>query len=114
MDVQMPEMDGIQATKAIREHEQEPATRNSQPATHHIPIIAMTANAMKGDLERCIEAGMDDYLSKPIRSQILQETINKYLCEVAWPSENYDLLPQNIRCKRTSWQNKELVLKGGL
>lgn len=83
MDVQMPEMDGIQATKAIRAHEQEPATRNSQPAIRHIPIIAMTANAMKGDRERCIEAGMDDYLSKPIRPQILQETINKYLCEVA-------------------------------
>ena len=83
MDVQMPGMDGIQATKAIRAHEQEPATRNSQPATHHIPIIAMTANAMKGDRERCIEAGMDDYLSKPIRPQILQETIKKYLCEVA-------------------------------
>lgn len=83
MDVQMPEMDGIQATKTIRAHEQELATRNSQPAIHHIPIIAMTANAMKGDLERCIEAGMDDYLSKPVRPQILQETIKKYLCEVA-------------------------------
>jgi CheY-like chemotaxis protein len=82
MDVQMPEMDGIQATKAIRAHEQELATHNSRPAIHHIPIIAMTANAMKGDREHCIEAGMDDYLSKPIRPQILQETINKYLCEV--------------------------------
>ncbi len=83
MDVQMPEMDGIQATKAIRAHEQELATHNSRPAIHHIPIIAMTANAMKGDLERCIEAGMDDYLSKPVRPQILQETIKKYLCEIA-------------------------------
>ena len=77
MDMQMPEMDGIQATKAIRMYEEQHSARSE-----HIPIVAMTANAMKGDRERCIEAGMDDYLSKPIRPQILQEVIKKYLCEV--------------------------------
>jgi CheY-like chemotaxis protein len=58
MDVQMPEMDGLQATNAIREKE--------KMTGGHIPIIAMTAHVMKGDRERCLEAGMDSYVSKPI------------------------------------------------
>jgi signal transduction histidine kinase/ActR/RegA family two-component response regulator len=58
MDVQMPEMGGLEATRRIRERE--------QISGEHIPIVAMTANAMKGDRERCLESGMDDYVSKPI------------------------------------------------
>jgi len=58
MDVQMPEMDGFEATAVIRHKEKEKGT--------HIPIVAMTAHAMKGDRERCINAGMDEYISKPI------------------------------------------------
>ncbi len=67
MDIQMPEMDGIAATEKIREGER---------ATHlHIPIIAMTAHAMKGDRERCIDAGMDGYISKPISFSELEIAI---------------------------------------
>jgi CheY-like chemotaxis protein len=67
MDIQMPEMDGLSTTMKIRESERE--TRM------HLPIIAMTAHAMKGDRERCIEAGMDGYVSKPISSQELEEAL---------------------------------------
>ena len=71
MDCQMPVMDGFEATRQIRE-------RHSA-AGFHLPIIAMTANAMKGDREMCFEAGMDDYISKPVTLQNLQKLINQYL-----------------------------------
>ena len=67
MDVQMPEMDGLTATTRIREQEKQ--------TDRHVPIIAMTAHAMRGDRERCIEAGMDDYVSKPISASTLLEAI---------------------------------------
>lgn len=67
MDVQMPEMDGFEATAVIREKEK---------ATHtHLPIVAMTAHAMQGDRERCLAAGMDAYVSKPIQVDLLFQTI---------------------------------------
>jgi len=68
MDVQMPEMDGIEATRVIRSPE-------SRVLDHGVRIIALTAHAMKGDKERCLEAGMDDYLSKPIRLDELKRVI---------------------------------------
>jgi signal transduction histidine kinase/DNA-binding response OmpR family regulator len=72
MDVQMPEMDGYEATRVIRNPQ-------SKVQNHDVPIVAMTANAMKGDRERCLEAGMDDYLSKPIQPQKLLEVIQTFL-----------------------------------
>ncbi len=71
MDVQMPEIDGIEATMAIRDKE--------RTGVNHLPVIALTAHAMKGDQERCMEAGMDAYLSKPIRPQELDELLDKYV-----------------------------------
>jgi PAS domain S-box-containing protein len=75
MDVQMPEMDGLEATAAIRAWE----VANGM----HTPIIAMTAHALKGDRERCLEAGMDGYVAKPIRPKLLAEAIHVALggCE---------------------------------
>jgi len=70
MDIQMPVMDGLEATKIIRETEKNTG--------HHTPIVALTAHAMKGDRERFLGAGMDDYLSKPLNSKDLYNTIKKY------------------------------------
>ena len=67
MDIQMPELNGYEATAAIREHERKDGG--------HIPIIAMTANAMKGDREMCLGAGMDDYVSKPIDANVVFEKL---------------------------------------
>ena len=71
MDIQMPEMDGFEATAVIRQREERDGT--------HMPIIALTANAMKGDRERCLAVGMDGYLSKPIVPQELDELLETYL-----------------------------------
>ena len=68
MDIQMPEMDGLEATKEIR-----------KSGFSRIPIIAMTANAMKGDRETCITAGMNDYISKPVKRELVFETIDKWM-----------------------------------
>ncbi len=71
MDVQMPEMDGFEATRIIRQHE--------QATGEHIPIIALTAHAMTGYREQCLEAGMDEYVSKPIKENELNTIIDKVL-----------------------------------
>jgi CheY-like chemotaxis protein len=75
MDVQMPEMDGLEATRKLRESELQTGD--------HIPIIAMTAHALKGDREKCLEAGMDEYVSKPIRATLLRETIDSFVSQIS-------------------------------
>jgi CheY-like chemotaxis protein len=71
MDVQMPEMDGIEATAAIRRGESDTGVR--------LPIVAMTAHAMKGDEEQCLSAGMDAYITKPIRAGELYSIIDRFV-----------------------------------
>jgi CheY-like chemotaxis protein len=72
MDVQMPEMNGLEATRHIRDP-------LSTVRNHQIPIIAMTAGAMQGDREKCLESGMNDYVSKPISPKALAEALDKWL-----------------------------------
>jgi CheY-like chemotaxis protein len=97
MDCQMPEMDGFEATREIRRREaqlpvpgsqspdeqapaaSQPPTDNWQSGTAHVPIIALTANAVQGDKERCLAAGMDDYLTKPINPTELRKTLERWL-----------------------------------
>ncbi|MDR3692139.1 MAG: PAS domain-containing protein [Fimbriimonas sp.] len=83
MDVQMPEMDGLTATGLIRKNE---------PDKQRVVILAMTAHAMQGDRERCIDAGMDDYISKPVRPQELVEKL------MAW------LKPESREASRLNWE----------
>jgi signal transduction histidine kinase/CheY-like chemotaxis protein len=71
MDVQMPEMDGLEAAAYIRNRE--------NGSGRHIPIVAMTAHAMKGDRERCLEAGMDSYVSKPMQAQEIEEVLDRVI-----------------------------------
>ncbi|MBD3180283.1 MAG: PAS domain S-box protein, partial [Candidatus Latescibacteria bacterium] len=78
MDVQMPEMDGLEATRRIRDH-------RSHVLDHDIPVIAMTARAMKGDREKCLDAGMNDYLPKPVEPETLAECLEK------WMPDNKDI-----------------------
>ncbi|MCA9133989.1 MAG: response regulator, partial [Planctomycetales bacterium] len=74
MDVQMPVLDGLQATQSIR--------RLEQASGHHTPIVAMTARALKGDRNRCLAAGMDDYISKPVR----RSELYRVLCNLGSPA----------------------------
>ncbi|MEA1991044.1 MAG: response regulator [Thermodesulfobacteriota bacterium] len=99
MDIQMPEMDGLEATKAIRKYEEQLKVQGSKlkakdgassdelsalsfqhsARSEHVPIVAMTAYAMKGDREMCLEAGMDDYMTKPIKREIVYGSIEKWV-----------------------------------
>lgn len=99
MDMQMPEMGGIEATQKIREMEQ---------GNSRIPIIAMTANAMQGDKERCLEVGMDHYLSKPIKSDLLRSLLDEIFSQVveSLPVIEPKVLPVNAEARRASDQRE--------
>lgn len=88
MDVQMPRMDGFEATAAIREKERKTGS--------HIPIIALTAHAMKGDREKCLEAGMDDYISKPIKPEDLLGSIKRVIAKFKGKPNEWENLRDEI------------------
>jgi PAS domain S-box-containing protein len=86
MDCQMPDMDGYQATAELR--------RRERSAGGHTPVIAMTAQAMDGDRQRCIDAGMDDFISKPMRHQHLADTLGRWIrSDPVAPAARFDALP---------------------
>ncbi len=96
MDCQMPELDGYQATRRIRDKE--------QGTDNHLPVIALTANAMVGDREKCLKSGMDDYLSKPIKPDKLLALMNKWVDEKFLVSNETVAVTDN---KTVGEQNKE-------
>lgn len=81
MDVQMPVMDGYEATGIIRRMEAARAEDSERKTARRTPIIAITANAVKGDREKCLRAGVDDYITKPLRRDMLLQTVGKWACE---------------------------------
>lgn len=113
MDCMMPEMDGFKATQEIRKREGlgvkgdendsetshvSPVTDHASRITPHVPIIAMTANAMQGDREKCLEAGMDDYIAKPITSEVLATMLKRWVPDgpeqaaMSWPQDSQNIL----------------------
>jgi HPt (histidine-containing phosphotransfer) domain-containing protein len=94
MDVEMPVMDGLEATRRIRDREEKNESRTGK---NRLPIIAMTARAMTGDREICREAGMDDYVSKPIRMRTLAEVLELWL-----PGEDGEGPDRNTNCEEAS------------
>src|SRR2546426_7684475 len=87
MDLQMPEMDGFEATVAIRKKEKD--------SGNHLPIVALTEHAMKGDREKCLAGGMDEYLTKPIRPQELDELLEIYVARKDAANESERILSKN-------------------
>ena len=104
MDCQMPEMDGFHATREIRRREatDSVSTRLAPLAPSHVPIIAMTANAMQEDRDRCFAAGMDDYLSKPMQPKLLAEVVARWVSASASISDSTDDRPLRTASGETS------------
>jgi two-component system, sensor histidine kinase and response regulator len=95
MDLEMPEMGGLQATAHIR--------RREQGSGRHIPILALTAHAMKGDRERCLAAGMDGYVAKPVQARELYQAIAQVLPTV--PAVQADVPPATILDREEALRN---------
>ena len=107
MDCQMPEMDGHQATQNIRRRE---AANEKEDRSMRVPIIALTANAMKGDRERCLESGMDDFLSKPINIEQLEETLERWIPQERFSQQNtQEINPMKHESPQTHTQEDNLT-----
>jgi CheY-like chemotaxis protein/HPt (histidine-containing phosphotransfer) domain-containing protein len=107
MDVQMPELDGLEAARLIRKRQRDP-----QAPPHFNPpvtIIAMTANAMHGDREKCIEAGMDDYLPKPVRPESLQTLLNQHGTKRLDPESPISLSVENVSLPAPVGENPDTI-----
>ena len=104
MDCQMPIMNGYEATETIR-------NPLSKVLNHNIPIIAMTANAMEGDKEKCLMSGMDDYISKPIKMKILADMINKFFVKVGGIDKIETLSQEEVSQSSSEIINLEEMLK---
>ena len=105
MDIQMPVMNGFEATRTIR-------NKNVPIKNHNVIIVALTANAMKSDRDKCIESGMNDYLPKPFNSNDLQEIIKKYLPEIednSTHSTNSEIIFKSHNEKVFAYNRKELL-----
>jgi CheY-like chemotaxis protein len=79
VDVQMPEIDGYEATRSIRVIEEKLSCASEDNASRRIPIVAMTANVFKEDVERCLQAGMDDHVGKPLDFEEVLDKLRLYL-----------------------------------
>ena len=90
MDIQMPVMDGLEATSEILDYE-------SDEEVKHVPIVALTANALKGDKERFLEAGMDEYISKPLETSELMAVLNKYLTKKSGKRTNQTTIKKKVK-----------------
>jgi CheY-like chemotaxis protein len=106
MDIQMPEMDGYEATQMIRQ-----LTRDKE--INHSPILALTANAMKGDREKCLEAGMDDYVTKPVKKQQLIDMLIKWIPETKRtppPLQEEEEAHFNVIASRTAHKGAHILV----
>ncbi|MGJ8656538.1 MAG: response regulator [Akkermansiaceae bacterium] len=104
MDLQMPVMNGLEATRAIRDKEHE------NGGTAHIPIIAMTADAMKGDRERCIDAGMDDYVAKPVRPEELYTALSNACINASSANQEVDQIDEKQPAPETKPSNSDATV----